>query len=107
MNSLDVWLTIGILTFSTVLTRCTFTLFGKSVKLPAKLQYALSYAPAAVMAGIVIPDLFIVGGTVSLDPITPKVLAALGGAAFFLWTRHMLGTVVVGMTLFTVLRAVM
>jgi branched-subunit amino acid transport protein len=107
MNSLDIWLTIGILTFSTIITRCTFALFGHAVKLPPKLQYALSYAPAAVMAGIIVPDLFVVGGQISLDPFTPKVLAAIGGTLFFLWRRHMLWTVVFGMALFTVLRLVM
>jgi branched-subunit amino acid transport protein len=107
MSSWDVWLTIGVLTFSTVLTRCTFALFGQSVKLPPKLQYALSYAPAAVMAGIIVPELFLVGGEIALNPVNPKVLAAIGGTVFFLWTRHMLGTVIVGMGLFTVLRLVM
>ena len=107
MNTLDVWLTIGILTFSTLLTRCTFALFGASLKLPPKVQYALRYAPAAVMAGIVVPDLFMVGGSVSFDLVNPKLLAAIGGTAFFLWKRHILGTVVVGMVLFTVLRQVL
>jgi branched-subunit amino acid transport protein len=107
MNSLDVWLTVAVLTFSTILTRCTFALFGQSLKLSPKLQYVLSYAPAAVMAGIVVPELFVVGGEVSMNPLTPKVLAAIGGTAFFLWTRHILWTVVVGMALFTVLRLVM
>lgn len=107
MDPLDVWLTIGALTVSTLLTRCTFALFGDALKLPLKLQYALRYAPAAVMAGIVVPELFMVGGVVVLDPVNPKVFAAIGGAAFFLWKRHMLGTVVVGMALFTLLRQVM
>lgn len=107
MSSFDVWVVIGALTVSTLLTRCTFSLFGHAIKLPAKMHYVLQYAPAAVLASIVAQDLAGVGGDVTFDPLDPKLLAAAGGTVFFLFTRHMLGTVIVGMGLFTVLRLVL
>lgn len=104
MSNLDVWLTIGLLTLATIITRSAFFLLGDTVKLPAKLQHALRYAPAAAMAAIVVPDLLVSGGALNLSLMNPRLLAASGAAVFFVLTRHMLGTIAVGMGLFTILR---
>ncbi|WP_050477415.1 AzlD domain-containing protein [Herbaspirillum rhizosphaerae] len=104
MNAFDVWVSIVLLTMSTLLTRSGFFLFGHAVKLPPKLQHALGYAPAAAMAAIVMPDLVTSGGAVDINWANPKLLAGIGGGLFFMATRHLLGTIVAGMTLFTVLR---
>jgi len=104
MSALEVWLTIGLLTLATLLTRSTLFLLGGSIRLPEKLQHALRYAPAAALAAIVIPDLVLANGSLHLTYTNPKLLAGLGAAVFFLTTRHMLGTIIVGMTLFTVFR---
>lgn len=104
MNAFDVWVSIVLLTMSTLLTRSGFFLFGHAVKLPPKLQHALGYAPAAAMAAIVMPDLMTSGGSVDMNWANPKLLAGIGGCIFFMVTRHLLGTIVAGMTLFTVLR---
>lgn len=107
MNALDTWLTILLLTVGTILTRCSFFLLGDSVKLPPKVQHALRYAPAAALAAIVVPDLVLSGNAVSLTWANPKLLAAIGAAVFFIATRHLLATIVAGMTLYTVLRLVL
>lgn len=104
MNAFDVWVSIVLLTMSTLITRSGFFLFGHAVKLPPKLQHALGYAPAAAMAAIVMPDLMTSGGAVDINWTNPKLLAGIGGGIFFMATRHLLGTIVAGMTLFTVLR---
>lgn len=104
MNAFDVWVSIVLLTMSTLITRSGFFLFGHAVKLPPKLQHALGYAPAAAMAAIVMPDLMTSGGAVDINWANPKLLAGIGGGIFFMATRHLLGTIVAGMTLFTVLR---
>lgn len=104
MNDWYVWLAIALMTLSTLITRSGFFLFGHAVKLPPRLKHALSYAPAAAMAAIVVPDLVISGGAVELSLANPKLLAGIGGGVFFMATRHLLGTIVVGMALFTVLR---
>ncbi|SNS38483.1 Branched-chain amino acid transport protein [Noviherbaspirillum humi] len=107
MSSADFWITIGLLTLATFLTRGSFFLLGNAVKLPPRLQHALRYAPAAAMAAIIAPDLLLAPGSVALDWFNPRLLAAIGAAIFFLATRRLLGTIIVGMALFTVFRFLM
>ncbi|MBI1891615.1 MAG: AzlD domain-containing protein [Burkholderiales bacterium] len=107
MNAFDVWLTIALLTVSTILTRSSFFMLGDRVKLPAKVQHALRYAPAAALAAIVAPDLALTGGALNLSLMNPKLLAAIGATLFFLRTRHMLGTITFGMGLYAVLRLIL
>ncbi len=104
MSALDVWLTIGFITLATFLTRSSLFLFGHAVKFPPRVQHALRYAPAAALAAIVIPDLWLVNGAAGFSWANPKLWAGIGATLFFLGTRHMLGTIIVGMGLFSVLR---
>lgn len=104
MSDLDMWLIIALLTLATVLTRSSLFLLGGKINLPPRIQHALRYAPAAALAAIVVPDLVIADGAINLTWMNPKLLAGIGAAAFFVYTRHLLGTIVVGMALFTVLR---
>ena len=108
MSELDIWLTIILLTIATILTRgFAFFLFGDAIKLPPKIQHALRYAPAAALAAIVAPDLVLSGGVLNLSLMNPKLLAGIGAALFFATTRHLLGTIILGMALFTGLRLVL
>jgi branched-subunit amino acid transport protein len=107
MNAVDTWTTIGLLTVATILTRCSFFLIGNAVRLPDKVQHALRYAPAAALAAIVVPDLVLSGGAVAITWTNPKLVAGIGAAVFFITTRRLLETIVVGMTLFTALRLMM
>ncbi|HYD95372.1 MAG TPA: AzlD domain-containing protein [Noviherbaspirillum sp.] len=104
MNAVDTWLTIILLTVATVITRSSFFLLGHAVKLPPKVQHALRYAPAAALAAIVVPDLVLANGALHLTWTNPKLVAGVGAAAFFLATRHLLGTILAGMALYTLLR---
>jgi branched-subunit amino acid transport protein len=99
-----VWMAILLLTVATILTRSSFFLLGNALKLPPRVQHALRYAPAAALAAIVAPDLLLSGEVINLSLANPKLLAAFGATGFFLATRHLLGTIVIGMVLFTVLR---
>jgi len=107
MSDLDVWITIGLMAIATVVTRSSFFMLGDAVKLPDWARHALRYAPAAALAAAIAPDMLLVAngpGNLTLTLINPKLLAAAGAAAFFIATRHMLGTIAVGMALFTILR---
>lgn len=104
MNDLYLWSIIGLLLLATLLTRSSLFLLGHAVKLPPKLMHALRYAPAAALAAIVAPDLLLQDGTLSLSWTNPKFMAGLVAAVFFLGTRHLLGTIVVGMAAFSLLR---
>lgn len=106
MSALDIWLTILALAVATILTRTSFFVLG-SVRLPARLQHALRYAPATALAAILVPDLVLVGSTAEFSLLNPKLLAAVAASVFFLLTRHLLGTIVFGMLAFTGLRLVL
>ena len=107
MSASEIWITIGFMALATVLSRSAFFLLGHAVKLPPRVQHALRYAPAAAMAAIVAPDLMLSDATLNLSWTNPRLLAALGATLFFLATKHLLGTIVVGMLLFTALRLVL
>ncbi|HEY8101368.1 MAG TPA: AzlD domain-containing protein [Burkholderiaceae bacterium] len=107
MNEFDVWLSIVLITIATIITRSSFFLLGDRVKLPPRIQHALRYAPAAALAAIVAPDLLTSSGVLALTWTNPKLLAGIGAAMFFLATRHLLGTIVAGMGLYTILRLIL
>nr|WP_314626090.1 AzlD domain-containing protein [uncultured Noviherbaspirillum sp.] len=108
MSSADTWLTIALLAFATIVTRTSFFLLA-SARLPVRVQQALRYAPPAALAAIVIPDLLLNGGSsaaaaAAIDWTNPRLLAGVGATLFFLATRQLLGTILVGMALFTAFR---
>jgi len=107
MSEGEIWLTIGLMTIATVITRSSFFMLGHAVKIPHRLQHALRYAPAAALAGIVIPDLVLMSGSVADNLLNPKLLAAIGACLIFLLTRHLLATIAGGMALFTLFRLVL
>jgi branched-subunit amino acid transport protein len=107
MNAFDTWLAIGLLTLANIVTRCSFFFLGHAVKLPPKVQHALRYAPAVALAAIVAPDLLLSDGALQLSWTNPKLMAGVGATVFFLTTRHLLGTIIVGMALFTLLRVML
>lgn len=104
MDERTIWITIGLLTLATIITRSSLFLLGHAVKLPPKVVHALRYAPAAALAAIIAPDLLVQDGALNLSLLNPKLLGAIAAAIFFLSTRHLLGTLVVGMLVFSLLR---
>lgn len=104
MSAIEIWITIGLMTLATVITRSSLFLFGGSVRLPPRIQHALRYAPAAALAAIVVPDLILTGGIVNLSAANPKLLAGIGAAVFFIATKRLFSTLVLGMVLFSIFR---
>jgi len=104
MTDLEYGLLLVLLTLSTLVTRSFFFLLGNAVKMPPWVQHALRYAPAAALAAILAPDLLLNGGAVALPWTNPKLIAGILATLFFLRTRHLLGTIIVGMVCFSVLR---
>jgi branched-subunit amino acid transport protein len=107
MSDLDTWLAIGLLTLATLITRGSFFLLGHAVRMPPKVQHALRYAPAAALAAIVVPDLVLMNGAVQVSWMNPKLVAGIAATVFFLYKRHMLGTIVVGMAAYSLLRVIL
>ena len=106
MSAFDYLLLMAMMAATTFLTRGFFFLLAGS-RMPAWLQHALGYVPAVALASIVMPDLLVSGGAVSLSWTNPKWIAGVAAVVFFLRTRHVLATLVFGMIVFTTLRLVM
>ena len=84
MDDALLWLTFLLLGLATTLPRAGFIVAGNRVTLPATLQRALRYAPAAALAAIVVPDVLVVSGEIS--PLNPKLAGAAAAiAAVSLW----------------------
>jgi len=97
------WLLV-LMTTGTLLTRSLFFMVGGSRRMPDWLQRSLSHVPAIALAAIIAPDLLMVQGALIEPWLNIKLISALVATIFFLTTRHMLGTLVVGMLCFTALR---
>ncbi|ENO88655.1 AzlD domain-containing protein [Thauera linaloolentis] len=91
------WVTLVLMSMTTVGTRGSFILLGEKGRLPPALQRTLRYAPAAALSALVVPDLLIDGGEVTL--FNPKLLAGLVVIAVALrwrnpWLPFLLGMAV-------------
>ncbi|CDY79926.1 Probable transmembrane protein [Caballeronia glathei] len=104
MSTLQIWLAIIGMGLITALTRALFLIGGERMILPDRLQRALRYAPAAALAAVVIPDVLQTPDGLSVALSNHALYASLAGLAWYLWRRSMLGTIIVGMLVFTLLR---
>lgn len=91
---------------TTVFTRSFFFMVGGARKMPGWLQRSLGYVPAVALSAILAPDLLLQQGALIAPWDNIRLLAALAATAFFLFTRHLLGTLVFGMACYTLLRLV-
>ncbi|MDE1005695.1 AzlD domain-containing protein [Paraburkholderia agricolaris] len=107
MTSTQIWLAIIGMTFVTAVTRAMFLIGGERTVLPERVQRMLRYAPAAALAAVVLPDVLATPEGLSFAPSNHEFYATLSGLVWFLWRRTMLGTIVVGMVVFTLLRLFM
>ncbi len=97
------WLTFILLGLATTLPRASFIVLGNRFKLPNTLQRALRYAPAAALAAIVVPDVLLVAG--DIQPINPKLAAAVAAALTALRWRNPWLPFIVGMGVLLALKA--
>ncbi len=104
MSTFEFGLLVALLTLATFLTRSFFFFLRGAANMPEWLQHGLRYAPAAALAAILAPDLLLSGSAIVPPWENVKLLAALAAGLFFIFSRHFLGTLIVGMVCFTVLR---
>ncbi|SAL02685.1 branched-chain amino acid transport [Caballeronia calidae] len=104
MSTLQIWLAILGMGLVTAVTRALFLAGGERMVLPPRVQRVLRYAPAAALAGVVVPDLLVTPAGVSLALSNHALWASAAGLAYYLWRRGMMGTIAVGMLVFTLLR---
>lgn len=102
----DVWTILVIvgLALVTVLTRTLFFMSSKPWQLPGWAQRGLPYAPIAALAAVIVPELLMTQGALTLNWRDARWFAALAGALWFFWCQGrgqvVLGTILVGMAVY-------
>lgn len=91
------WLLILGLALSSFIPRASFILLFARWPVPALLQRALRYVPAAVFSAILVPALVLSAGTVHIGLDNPRLLAGILAGAIAWRTRNTLLTIVAGM----------
>jgi branched-subunit amino acid transport protein len=86
MNDTSLWLIFLLIGLATTLPRASFIVLGNRVALPATLQRALRYAPAAALAAIVAPDMLVVNDTI--DVLNAKLGGGIAAVLTALWSRN-------------------
>ena len=97
MSTAELWLTIvaaGAVTFA---LRWSFIALSGVITLPAPVQRALQYVPAAVLAAIIAPEVLVHGGQIHLAPDNWRLLAAAIAAVAAWRTHSILYTIGAGM----------
>jgi branched-subunit amino acid transport protein len=82
----SLWLIFILIGLATTLPRASFIVLGSRVTLPAVLQRALRYAPAAALAAIVVPDILVTNN--DFQPFNPKLIAAVAAVAATVLSRN-------------------
>ena len=102
MNDTSLWLIFLLIGLATTLPRASFIVLGNRVALPATLQRALRYAPAAALAAIVAPDMLVVND--SIDIFNAKLGGGIAAVATALWSRNPWLPFIAGMAILLGLR---
>ena len=91
------WLLILGLALTSFIPRASFIVLLARWRVPALVQRALRYVPAAVFSAILVPELVLTAGSVHLGLDNPRLLAGILGGAIAWRTRNTLLTIVAGM----------
>ena len=74
------------------------------IRMPPWLVKALNYVPVAVLSAITVPIMLAPRGDLQLNLANEYLVAGVASIIFVAFTRHLLWTIVLGMTLFLILR---
>lgn len=75
MEGLWFWLALALVSLATHGLRGSFIVLGRRASLPPGLQAALRFAPAAALAAVISPSVFVGDGHIAL--FSPRLLAAI------------------------------
>lgn len=104
LNYLALWIVIAVVAAGTFCLRsCLILLFGWIGAVPARLEAALRFVPAAVLAALAIPAFVVLDGTVALTVTNERLVAGAAGTLVAWRTENMLLTIAVGMTVLWVI----
>jgi len=102
----NIWLVMAIIGVLTFLTRLSFIALAGRWDAPPLFRSALRFVPVAVLTAIILPELVMTGGSLDISLTNPRLLAGLL-AIFVAWrTKNTVLTIVIGMTAFWILQAI-
>jgi branched-subunit amino acid transport protein len=104
MSNAEIWLTIAGLTMLTIVTRNSFLILGHRVTLPQRVQHALRYAPACALVALIVPEVVLQSGTLTLGLANPKLVATLVAVAVIVFARRAVAAIALGMLAYTLVR---
>jgi len=84
----------------TLLSRCFFFILERSWALPPWADRALQYAPVAALAGVVMPEIILLQGSLAVPWTDARCYGALAGALLFFLRRSVLLTMAGGMAVY-------
>jgi branched-subunit amino acid transport protein len=100
MNPWTVGVAVVGLAVISVVTRSFFFISRRELPMPGWLRRGLAYAPLAALVAVIAPEILMSHGQLLdtwRDARPPAVLVAL---AYYFWRRDILGTIVLGMTVY-------
>lgn len=95
------FLLMGLVTY---LTRAPFLVFSKTIKMPQLVARSLKYIPAAILATLIFPGIFVPTGALDIGLTNPYIWAAVVTAGTVLLSKNSLAGIVSGMISLVVLR---
>ncbi len=97
MDTLTALTLVALLAVTSFAPRASFILWLHRVKLPAYVQRALRFVPAAVFTALFVPELVFVDGALEIGLHNTKLVAGCAAVSFAVVTGNPFATIVAGM----------
>ena len=94
-------LLMGLVTY---LTRAPFLVFSKKIKMPKVIARTLKYFPAAILATLIFPGIFVPSGTLNIGLTNPYLWAGAVTGVIVLVSKNSIAGIVSGLVCMVVLR---
>jgi branched-subunit amino acid transport protein len=92
------------LALTTLVTRTSFLVAGRRLKLGHRLEAALRYAPVCTLSAIIVPDVLMHGAGWDLSPFNPRLIGVIAAGIWLCFSRSIVGCLASGMLAFTLAR---
>jgi branched-subunit amino acid transport protein len=94
------------LALSTFVTRTSFLIAGARLRLGARIEVALRYAPVCTLSAIIVPDVLMHPPSYTFDDslMNPRLIGAFAAGAWLCFSRNIIGCLATGMFAYTAAR---
>lgn len=84
----------------TIVSRAFFMIPERELPLPDWLKRGLKYAPLAALTAVIAPEILMTHGEFIDTFMDARLPAVVCASVYYFWRRGILGTIVVGMTVY-------